>query len=162
MRSVNDTEKIEIEPLDERYLDEVVAIEKTSFPEPWSRLLFVQEIDHPASVFVVMVRDGRVVGYGGYWRVLDEMHITNVAIASRERRRGYATRLLEWLIESARCQGATRATLEVRESNTAAINLYTKFGFKPVAIRRNYYASTGEHAVIMWKTDIGEPNKPRE
>jgi ribosomal-protein-alanine N-acetyltransferase len=151
---VKGTEEISIEPLDEEALDEVVAIEETSFPEPWSRQLFVQEMHHSASVFVVMRSGGKVIGYGGYWRVLDEAHITNVAIDQDLRRHGHGSRLLKRLLESARKHGLTRATLEVRESNTAAKNMYAKFGFEAVALRRGYYAATHENAVIMWKTDV--------
>ena len=150
------TEEISIIPLDEASLDAVVAIEQTCFPEPWSRCLFVQEIRHESSVFVVMRSDDTVIGYGGYWRVLDEAHITNVAIVPARRRQGYGSMLLKWLLESARKHGVTRATLEVRESNMAAKKMYAKFGFESVALRRGYYAATRENAVIMWKTDVDE------
>lgn len=148
------TECISIEPLDENALDEVMAIEQASFPEPWSRRIFMQEIQHASSVLVVMRCAGAVIGYGGYWRLLDEAHITNVAIEPDRRRMGYGSRLLKWLIESAHEHGVTRATLEVRESNLAAKRMYSKFGFETVAIRRGYYAATRENAVIMWKTDV--------
>ncbi len=143
-------------PLNEDVLDEVLAIEKESFPEPWSRRLFEQEMRHPASKFIVVVSGDKVIGYGGFWRVLDEAHITNVAVAPELRRRGVGSLILRRLLDMAREQGVRRATLEVRESNVAGINLYRKFGFEAVAVRQNYYARTNENALVMWKDGLDE------
>ena len=143
-------------PLTDDILDQVLAIEQVSFPEPWSRKLFEQEINHPASEFIVMLDGDKVIGYGGFWCVLDEAHITNVAILPELRRRGLGSRVLGRLLEMAREKGMRRATLEVRESNLAGISLYRKFGFEPVAIQANYYAKTNEDALIMWKNGLDE------
>ena len=143
-------------PLTYDALDQVLAIEQTSFPEPWSRKLFEQEINHSASEFIVMLGDNKVIGYGGFWRVIDEAHITNVAILPELRRHGLGSRMLGRLLEIAREKGARRATLEVRESNAAGISLYRKFGFETVAIRAKYYARTNEDALIMWKEGLDE------
>lgn len=143
-------------PLTDDVLDQVLAIEQMSFPEPWSRKLFEQEMNHSASEFIVMLVDNKVIGYGGFWRVLDEAHITNVAILPEFRRHGLGSRVLVRLLEIAREKGARRATLEVRESNAAGISLYRKFGFEPVAIRAKYYAKTNEDALIMWKEGLDE------
>ncbi len=143
-------------PLTNDVLDQVLAIEQVSFPEPWSRKLFEQEIKHSASEFIVMLADDKVIGYGGFWRVLDEAHITNVAILPELQRRGLGSRVLGRLLEIAREKGARRATLEVRESNAAGIGLYRKFGFEPVAIKTKYYTKTNEDALIMWKDGLDE------
>jgi len=145
---------VTFEPLSENVMDEVLAIERDSFPEPWSRRLFQQEMNHPGSEFVVMIMDARVVGYGGFWMVLEEAHITSVAVLPELRRRGLGSLLLSRLLEIAVGKGARRATLEVRESNVAGINLYRKFGFEPVAVRHKYYSKTQEDALIMWKEGL--------
>jgi len=143
-------------PLTDDVLDQVLAIEQVSFPEPWSRKLFEQEMNNSASEFIVMLDGDKVIGYGGFWCVLDEAHITNVAVLPELRRRGLGSRVLCRLLEMAREKGMRRATLEVRESNYAGISLYRKFGFEPVAIRANYYAKTKENALIMWKDGFDE------
>jgi len=143
-------------PLTDDVLDQVLAIEQVSFPEPWSRKLFEQEMNYSASEFIVMLDGDKVIGYGGFWCVLAEAHITNVAILPELRRCGLGSRVLGRLLAMAREKGMRRATLEVRESNHAGIGLYRKFGFEPVAIRADYYAKTKENALIMWKDGLDE------
>jgi len=108
---VTATDEITFEPLTEDALPAVLALEETSFPEPWSRQLFEQEMHQSSSTFIVMRFGGNIVGYGGFWRVLDEAHITNIAIVPELRRRGLGSMLLRRLIETAREKGARRATL---------------------------------------------------
>lgn len=132
------------------HLDEVVRIERTVFSDPWTRALFEEELANPAlAVTRVAERAGTVVGYVVAWIVLDELHVGNVAVAPRARRAGVATALVKELLGLARHRGCTRATLEVRVSNEAAIALYRGFGFRPVAMRRAYYRDNGEDALIM-------------
>ena len=152
--TVDEMPMVTFEPLQETVLDDVLDIEKVSFPEPWSRRLFQQEIRHDSSVFIVMKASDKIVGYGGFWQVLDEAHITNLAIVPERRRIGLGSVLLGRLLEMAHEKGTRRATLEVRETNVAAINLYRKFGFEAVAVRKNYYAKTHEDAIIMWRTGL--------
>jgi len=142
------------EPLSRKNLPEVLAIESVSFPEPWSRFLFLKEIDQPSSYFMVFRLDSEVIGYGGFWLVADEVHITNIAVHPLYRRQGYGSMILQHLLDAAVSKKATMATLEVRESNLAAISMYRKFKFRQVAIQKGYYASTGENATVMVNDDL--------
>jgi ribosomal-protein-alanine N-acetyltransferase len=142
--------------LAEEDLDEIMEIEELSFATPWSRYAFLHEIDFPNSVFNVIRIDGKLVGYGGLWHIVDEAHISNIAIHPNYRRKGLGRRLLTHLLKQAVERGATKATLEVRPSNMAAQRLYGSFGFEVIAVRKNYYADEGEDALIMWSEDIAE------
>jgi len=148
------------EPLAVENLPDVLAIEHLSFPEPWSKRLFLKEMRRPDSYFMVFRLNAEVIGYGGFWWAAGEIHITNIAVHPAYRRRGYGGMILEHLLNTAVCRHATMATLEVRETNLVAISLYEKFGFRPVAIQREYYSDSGEDAVIMLKDDLG--SFPRE
>ena len=146
---------ITCEPLSLKNLPDVLAIERVSFPEPWSEGLFLREMRHQNSHFVVFRLNLEVIGYGGFWLVRDEAHITNIAVHPLCRRRGYGTMILEHLLDAAVSRQATTATLEVRETNLVALNLYKKFGFRSVALQRGYYSDTGEDAIVMFKDDLG-------
>ena len=135
-------------------LDEVMEIERLSFKTPWSRFAFIHEMQFERSLFKVMRIGGRLVGYGGFWYVLDEAHISNIAIHPDYRKRGLAKTLLIHLLEEAIAKGASKATLEVRRSNIAAQRLYGAFGFKVVTVRKNYYSDENEDALVMWNNDI--------
>ena len=144
------------EPLSLKNLPEVLAIEQVSFPGPWSKSLFLKEMRRPDSYFMVFRLNGEVLGYGGLWLVAEEVHITNIAVHPAYRGQGYGAMILEHLLNAAVCRHATMATLEVRETNVVAINMYKKFGFRPVAIQSAYYSDSGEDAVIMLKDDLGD------
>ena len=131
-----------------------MEIERLCFPTPWSRAAFLQEINYNKSVFKTLRRGSRLIGYGGFWHVLDEIHISNIAIHPDYRRRGYGRILLIHLLEEAASKGVSKASLEVRRSNIAAQKLYESFGFKVVTIRKNYYAIENEDALVMWNHDI--------
>lgn len=148
------TADITYEPLSRKNLPEVLAIERVSFPEPWSETLFLKEIDQKGSYFMVFRLDSKVIGYGGLWLVLDEAHITNIAVHPLYRRQGYGSMILRHLLEAAISRRATMATLEVRETNLVALNMYRKFGFRQVAIRRGYYGDAGEDAIVMVNDDL--------
>lgn len=135
-------------------LDEILEIERLSFKTPWTRLAFINEIEFQNSIFEVMWVDDRLVGYGGFWHIMDEAHISNIAIHPEYRRKGLGTQLLARLLEEAVANGATKATLEVRPSNIAAHRLYGSFGFDVISVRKNYYSDEGEDALIMWSDDI--------
>jgi ribosomal-protein-alanine N-acetyltransferase len=137
-------------------LDEIMEIEMLSFTTPWSRYAFIHEIEFPGSVFKVIKIEGKLVGYGGFWHIVDEAHISNIAIHPEYRRREFGRKLLVHLLELAVERRATKATLEVRRSNTAAQRLYGSFGFDVIAVRKNYYSDEGEDALIMWNEDIAE------
>lgn len=137
-------------------LDQVVEIERRSFPTPWSRHAFVSELRDNAYAHYLVARLGdRVIGYAGMWVLLDEAHITNLAVHPDYRRRGVGRRLLAALERLAARLGARRMTLEVRPSNAAALHLYRRSGFEVRGRRPHYYADSDEDALIMWKDDIG-------
>ncbi|HEX9113003.1 MAG TPA: ribosomal protein S18-alanine N-acetyltransferase [Nitrospirota bacterium] len=134
-------------------IDQVLAIEQASFSMPWSRNLFLSEFRNPrVSSLMVSLADGpvrKVSGFIVFWSVEDEMHILNLAVAPEYRRQGIARKLVLSALSHARSKGAKRAFLEVRASNTAAQKLYSSLGFTGVAIRRAYYDTPVEDAVVM-------------
>lgn len=131
-------------------IDGVLAVEQQSFTTPWSREGFVNEMNNDLSYYLVMVEAGRIIGYAGMWLIVDEAHVTNVAVLPTHRGRKLGEQLMTALIEHAKKRGALRMTLEVRASNEVAQNLYGKFGFVSQGRRRNYYVETKEDAIIMW------------
>ncbi|HZG86132.1 ribosomal protein S18-alanine N-acetyltransferase [Paenibacillus sp.] len=136
-----------------RYEDipEVCAIEIESFATPWSEQAFMNELTHNQFAhYVVMEHEGRLIGYGGMWVIIDEAHVTNIAVTGEFRGRKLGERMLAELGDRARRLGANRITLEVRPSNVVARRLYEKFGFEAVGIRPGYYSDNGEDAIIMW------------
>lgn len=148
------SQDVTLENLAVQHLDDVMKIERVSFKTPWSRSAFVHEIQFERSFFKVIRLGGRLIGYGGFWLVLDEAHISNIAIHPDYRRQGFGRVLLTHLLEEAAAKGATVATLEVRRSNIAAQNLYAGFGFKVIAVRKHYYADENEDALIMCNDNI--------
>lgn len=143
-------------------LDRVMEIEAVSYPTPWSRRAFESELTENAyACYFVARHDGEIIGYVGMWVILDEAHITNIAVHPDHRRCGAGRMLLESMFERARDKGATKMTLEVRASNLAAQNLYRKLGFVARGIRKGYYTDLNEDAIVMWKDDLG-PSKPLE
>jgi ribosomal-protein-alanine N-acetyltransferase len=138
-------------------LPQVVAIERRAFTSPWSLAMFVLELSKPSGVCLaaeVVERDGEdreLVGYLVCSRYDTVWHVMNVAVDPDRRRRGIATALIEALLASVGDRDA-QITLEVRRSNTGALALYERFGFRSAGVRRRYYADDGEDAVIMWRT----------
>jgi ribosomal-protein-alanine N-acetyltransferase len=135
-------------------IDQVLAIEQTSFSMPWSGNLFLSEFRSPlVSTLMVSLSSTApkraVTGYIVFWLVADEMHILNLAVAPDSRRRGIARRLVLAGIKHAHAKGARRAFLEVRASNIAAQKLYSSLGFMGTSLRRDYYDSPIEDAVVM-------------
>lgn len=131
-------------------VDEVMAIERATFATPWSRESFLREMEkNVAARYLVAQRDGRIVGYAGAWVILDESHITNIAVAEAERGQGIGRRLVEALMQYLSNLGAAYATLEVRVSNERAQHLYESVGFIRVGKRKRYYEDNGEDAWLM-------------
>lgn len=131
-------------------VDAVADIEKATFPTPWSRDAFLQEVTrNVAARYLVAEKDGKVIGYAGAWVILDESHITNIAIAEAERGNGYGRVLTEGLMQYLSNLGAAYATLEVRRSNERAQNLYKSLGFVALGWRKRYYEDNGEDALLM-------------
>ncbi len=131
----------------------IVEIERASFSSPWTPDMFRWELRNSdvASTWVLRTPDGHVVAFCCVSQVLDELHINNVAVAPSARRHGFALRLLEHVIDRAVASGVTRATLEVRRSNAAALELYDCLGFRQVGVRPGYYSNPVEDALILWR-----------
>jgi ribosomal-protein-alanine N-acetyltransferase len=135
-------------------LDEVYEIEQKIYPQPWSLNIFRSELERPDKrVYLVARSEGTIVAYAGLMIVDGEGHITNLAIDIPFRKKSIGTMMTLRLIEMARLKKVHWLTLEVRESNKAAQNLYKKFGFRSIGTRKGYY-SDGENALIMWTNDI--------
>jgi [ribosomal protein S18]-alanine N-acetyltransferase len=132
-------------------LPQVIAIERRAFPTPWSLAMFVLELSKPSGICLAARRDGRMCGYLVCSRYDTVWHIMHVAVDPDVRRTGVATALLGALLERVGDPRA-RYTLEVRQSNAAAIELYQRFGFRTAGLRRRYYQDNGEDALIMWRT----------
>jgi [ribosomal protein S18]-alanine N-acetyltransferase len=149
---------IDLQPMRRRHVPQVLDIERRVYPRPWTMTLFLSEIVQRSTRFYIVARvRRRVVGYAGLMVFGDEAHVTNIAVDPDVHRRKVAARLLFALITEARRRGATACTLEVRVANHAAQGLYHQFGFAPVGIRKNYYAETGEDALIMWAEGLQTP-----
>jgi len=132
-------------------LDTILQIEHESFTAPWSREAFRTELTHNRHArYLVMELDGEIIGYGGLWLIVDEAHVTNIAVRAAYRGRGLGERLLREMMRMAASLGALRITLEVRVSNEVAKNLYRKLGFSGTGIRPRYYSDNQEDAQIMW------------
>jgi len=143
-------------------LDRVLEIEKLSYPTPWSRRAFESELRENAYAHYFVARQGgEVVGYIGMWVILDEAHITNIAVHPAFRRCGIGEALMRFSFDKARELGASRMTLEVRVSNLPAQTLYKKLGFQERGLRKGYYTDANEDAIIMWKDDLST-GKPLE
>ena len=131
-------------------VDAVVAIEAATFAMPWSRESFLQELTrNVAARYLVAELAGQVIGYAGAWVILDESHVTNIAIAEAYRGNGYGRRLTEALMQYLSNLGAAYATLEVRRSNERAQSLYKSLGFVGVGWRKRYYEDNREDALLM-------------
>ena len=130
-------------------VDGVAAVEAATFPTPWSRDAFASEMNNVAARYLVAEKDGRVIGFAGAWIILDESHITNIAVYKGERGQGIGRKLTEGLMQYLSNLGAAYATLEVRKSNEVAQNLYKSLGFIKLGVRKRYYEDNGEDALIM-------------
>ena len=145
--------KVEIHKLNESFLNEINLIEQDSFKEPWSQEAYEKEISNPLANYRVITFEDKVVAYGGFWKILDEADINNIAVKKEYRGKGYGKMLMNALIEDAKKQNIKAMTLEVRVTNKSAIALYKKLGFKEAGIRKNYY-SDKEDALIMWLEEL--------
>lgn len=128
---------------------ELAMLDLKCFSVPWSEESFFREAKNPIANYVIARIDDKIVGYAGFWAVADEGQITNIAVLEEFRRQKIAHKMLLELIEKAKEKGIKTLSLEVRESNLAAINLYIGFDFKKVGIRKNYYKNPTENAVLM-------------
>lgn len=129
----------------------VCDIEQEAFTTPWTAGAFHNELtNNQFAQYMIMEYSGEVAGYAGMWLIMDEAHVTNIAVRERYRGRKLGERLLRELMQTAGFMGAVRMTLEVRASNLIAQQLYEKLNFRSVGVRRGYYTDNQEDAIIMW------------
>jgi [ribosomal protein S18]-alanine N-acetyltransferase len=143
---------VDLRRLGQADLDTIEAIERASYPTPWSRSMFAAELRKPSALALgAYLETGELVGYAFVSRYVDAWHLMNVAVAPAHRRKGIATVLLERLFEVTSGDPRRGYTLEVRVSNNDAIRLYERLGFRSRGIRRGYYTDNREDALIMWR-----------
>ncbi|MCM3768169.1 ribosomal protein S18-alanine N-acetyltransferase [Neobacillus niacini] len=135
----------------EEDLDQIMQVEHASFTVPWSREAFYNELyNNKFAVYLVLETDNQVIGYCGVWIVIDEAHVTNIAVLPEYRGKKLGEAMLRKLMSIARERGARSMTLEVRVTNHVAQSLYRKLGFQNGGIRKNYYSDNQEDALVMW------------
>lgn len=140
---------MKFEPLRYRHLRQMAEIEREAFDTPWTEAMFIPEVESEDAVYVVGTRGEEVICYGGFHKILDEAHITNIAVKSSERGKGIGKFLMFTLISKARELGVKYVTLEVKENNESAIRMYLGFGFKVEGVRKKYYSNKYD-ALVMW------------
>jgi ribosomal-protein-alanine N-acetyltransferase len=133
-------------------IDVVAQLERKIYPQPWSEDAFVDELSRENRAYFVVEEIEEIIGYGGMFLVEEDAHIATVAVTDEYRGRGIGTLLMLALVEVALEAGAENLTLEVRLDNYAARDVYQRFGFAPIGIRKNYYRDSD--ALVMWVTDI--------
>ena len=144
-------DQVRFRPMRLEDIDDVCRIEREAFPTPWSEAAFHNElVNNHFAHYVIMECRGEVIGYGGMWLIMDEAHVTNIAVYSPYRGKKLGERLLRELQANAVLLGANAMTLEVRVSNVVAQQLYRKLGFRSSGIRKGYYSDNNEDALIMW------------
>jgi len=150
-----------VEPLTRNDIDDVVAIEEAAFTNPWTRAMYLAELENSGVSFCFLARDAsrRAVGFCSVWQVLDELHINNLAVLPEFRRLGIGSLLLEFVVRHGVALGARRATLEVRRSNASARLLYERFGFSVSGVRAEYYSKPVEDALVLWREDLSLPGQ---
>lgn len=137
--------------------DGVARVEAACMPVPWSRQSFWEEASHTDAYYLIardVDRDNLIIAYAGCWVLANEGHITNVAVDPDYQGQGLGRRLMNELTSRVKALGVDSMTLEVRPSNTVAINLYTSLGFRSVGQRPKYYTNPVEAAEIMWNTKL--------
>ena len=144
-----------IEEMKENDIDGVFEVEKNCFEDYWSKDSFKKELSNNLAKYLVAKIDNKVVGYVGIWFVVDEGHITNVAVHEDYRGQKIGDHLIKELVQVCKNNKIISMTLEVRASNVVAQNLYKKYGFIMAGIRKEYYSNNKEDAIIMWN-DIKE------
>ena len=143
--------KIECIPMNETHIDEVFEISCKSFHSPWSKDAIADELLNPTARYVVAIQDGKVLGYGGMWIIVDEGHITNIAVHPEHRKLNLGSIILENLIKISQLEKVIGLTLEVRVSNINAQKLYNKYNFVQEGRRKAFYQDNKEDCLIMWR-----------
>jgi ribosomal-protein-alanine N-acetyltransferase len=162
MSSENTKQQVSVDLMKKEDLPEILAIERASFPTPWTEGMFLDEIKttHAQCLIIKIEIEGKtfVAAYIIFWFVADEVHLHNLAVKNEFRRQGLACNMMNLMKDIAAQVGITRQTLEVRESNLGAINLYRKCGFVVKGKRPRYYTDTNEDALVMWAENEQEKN----
>jgi len=162
MSSENANQQISVDLMKKEDLPEILAIERASFSAPWTEGMFLDELKttHAQCLSIKVEREGKayIAAYIIFWLVADEVHLHNLAVRSDFRRQGLACNMMNLMKDIAAQVGITRQTLEVRESNLGAINLYRKCGFVVKGKRPRYYTDTNEDALVMWAENEQEKN----
>lgn len=141
-------------PLSKELIDEILVIESSTHSAPWSRKSFENELEHKYGVFLIALIEGKVIGYGGTWVLVDEAHVTNVVVSPEFRGQGIGRKLMNEMLVKAREKGAVCATLELRKSNEVALKLYESMGFIQATVRKAYYPDNQEDAIVMMLDDL--------
>jgi ribosomal-protein-alanine N-acetyltransferase len=150
--------RLEVAEMTSADIAAVLHIEALSFASAWPQNAFVNEIrDNKLAHYFVGRLDGEIVAYGGIWVILEDSHVTTIAVHPDFRGRKLGEELLVHLLEEAIAARASWITLEVRESNTTAQRLYRKYGFTVVSTRRGYYSDNNENALVMWAGNLKGP-----
>lgn len=133
-------------------VDDIEALEQICFASPWSKESLLYELtENPMATYIVAELEGHVIGYVGLWAIVDEGHITNVAVSPDYRRLQVGSALIKTMLDVTIKAGIQHHTLEVRAGNEPAKGLYRKFGFEEAGLRKGYYEDNGEDAIIMWR-----------
>ncbi len=135
-------------------VERVAELDKQVFPTPWTVSAYYTEVHNPSAYYIVARCDDTIVGFAGMWVIMDEAHITTIGVDPDYQGRKIGERMLVHLLDEAIHRGARRATLEVRRHNLVAQNLYVKYGFQIVAVRKGYYSNNNEDAFVMWTNDM--------
>jgi ribosomal-protein-alanine N-acetyltransferase len=145
------TNQLTFRLMEEKDIEQILKIERLSFTTPWSRESFENELTkNQYALYIVLEDEKEIIGYCGSWVIIDEVHITNIAILPEYRGKKLGEALLRKVIEVVKGKGARKMTLEVRMSNYVAQSLYRKLGFLDGGVRRNYYSDNQEDALVMW------------
>ena len=143
------SEDLQIKKMQSIHVEEIYKIEEEAFFTPWSKKSIISEVKNPIGRYIVIVYEEQVIAYGGFWLVLEDANINNIAVKEEYRGKGIAKILMNTLISMAKKEGAKNMYLEVRQSNINAQGLYRMLNFKMVGLRKGYYVDTNEDAIVM-------------
>ncbi|MGI6161178.1 MAG: ribosomal protein S18-alanine N-acetyltransferase [Christensenellales bacterium] len=132
----------------------IAELERMCFTLPWSKKLILDDLKNPLGYYLVGVLDGKIVTYCGMWIIIDEAHITNIAVHPDYRRRGFGRAMMIEMMERAIGMGVNMMSLEVRKSNFAARAMYERLGYRQAGLRVAYYHDNDEDAIVMWNRDL--------
>ncbi len=155
--------RVSLESMRMEDIPRVLEIEQESFRTPWPREAYTHELtENRLAAYIVARADGEIVGYAGMWIILDEAHVTTIAVDPAYRGQHIGERLLVGLIDAALSRDARWMTLEVRKSNATAQALYKKYGFREIGVRKGYYSDNREDAIVMWSGNLQEKDSQQK